>query len=264
MKYTFGLLFACILFGCSSSTNQETKEKPVTVHKDTLPETAHTAEQEPGKVISTYDDTAFTNQVAEHRGKLKNLHTQNVFKQIHDAQLSKLEKKHVDFFNENKQFEILAYAKGLVLGKGRVDAVFAVYDIAFERLTFIVHKWAGETDSYVELYRGLPVINGLKESDCNYFAFGTLDYQLAEEIIMQTDPLINKPLAYLEFTAIKITDVEKDETFITDKGCFSHAFKKEQNAICISTSMTYNNWECLQYNPAKDECVIVYGQAFAD
>jgi hypothetical protein len=110
------------------------------------------------------------------------------------------------------------------------------------------------------------VENGLEAADCNYNTFGTLDYQLADEILYREADLRKKPERYMENTACKIADISKDETFILKSGCFSRKTPTADlsKSLCIATSFVYNNWECLRYDKKTNSFLIFYGQAFAD
>jgi hypothetical protein len=110
------------------------------------------------------------------------------------------------------------------------------------------------------------VENGLENADCNYSSFGTIDYQLAGEILYQEESLIKNPENYTESSPIKITDISKNEDFFLKEGCFSKKVSKKETSgsLCIATSCVYNNWEALRYNPESDSFIIFYGQAFAD
>ena len=122
------------------------------------------------------------------------------------------------------------------------------------------------TNKYLELFRGIKVENGLKDANCNYCTFGSLDYQLADEIVYQEEYLIKKPESYLDSPSCKITDISKDEDFVLKSGCFSKKVSKSNlsNSLCIATSSVYNNWECLKYDKTTNTFLIFYGQAFAD
>lgn len=122
------------------------------------------------------------------------------------------------------------------------------------------------TDTYYELFKDMKVVNGLESANCNYRAFGTLDYQIAEELIYKEDYLIKKPEDIFDSPLCIITDITKDDGFPLDDGCFSQniSYDKSESSLCITTSFVYNNWECMQFNEAEGHFVIFYGQAFAD
>jgi hypothetical protein len=263
MKHAFLIAAIAFISSCSSSKDNTEVGGKDSVGVDTLTKNKEEERQLDGDFVkSTYDDTVFAARVAENREKLKNLHDKKVFAQIHEAMLEKMSDQHKHFFGDNPGLEMLAAASGRIFGEGNKDAIFIVYDNKNACLSFVAYNEDEKT--YNELYRDINVENGLKDANCNYFSFGTIDYQLADEIILQTSELLNNPLNYLEFVPLKIVDIEKDDTFLIKQGCISKAFKKGNNCICISTSMVYNNWECLQYDEAKKKFVIVYGQAFAD
>lgn len=116
------------------------------------------------------------------------------------------------------------------------------------------------------MYREIKVENGLKSSDCNYKTFGTLDYQIADELINMGTQLTQNPESALTKVFCKIAKIASDKDFVLNKGCLAKNESKSisGSSLCISTSSTYNNWECLRYDRTKNAFVIYYGQAFAD
>lgn len=215
--------------------------------------------------ISTYDDAAFVNKLISHKESLKQLSDKKVFSIINDKLTQTLSEKHQEYFKTMVDYELLSITKGDLFQANSVnDYAFMVYDKKNQRVSVLVYNQT--TNKYFELYRDIKVENGLKTANCNYYAFGTLDYQLANEVVYQNEYLIKKPESYLESTPCKITDILKDKTFILKSGCFSNKVSKTNllNSLCIATSSTYNNWECLKYDKASNTFLIFYGQAFAD
>ena len=104
----------------------------------------------------------------------------------------------------------------------------------------------------------MQVENGLRDSDCGYSSFGTLDYQFAAEIIYQEEYLTKNPQLYVENHFLKITNINSDDDFILEKGCFSSQLSRnvKLKSLCISTSSVYNNWECLRYDRVNNRFVI--------
>jgi hypothetical protein len=213
---------------------------------------------------STYD-IATTQDLKEHRKTLKKLDSLNIFHTIHDALLPILPDKHLDYFKKTRHYELFFFANGDLFRNHEEDFVFIAYDRETVRISILTYN--EHTNEYLELYRGIKVINGLADAGCNYGAYGTLDYQLADEtLIYPQESLIKNPESYLENKACKIADIQKDDTFSLQDGCFAKRIDKTNsaNSLCISTSSVYNNWECLQYDSSKKAFVVFFGQAFAD
>ncbi|MDF3027560.1 MAG: hypothetical protein K0S23_1867 [Fluviicola sp.] len=213
---------------------------------------------------STYDDPEFADEVKKHQEDLKKLSDKNVFAVIHTKLIQKLAKKHQEYFKTKSNYEILAVANGNLFQENKNDSGFIVYDQKNQRVSILVYREA--KNAYSELFRELKVENGLEHADCNYTSFGTIDYQLAGEIIYQEESLIKNPESYTEYPPVRITDLAKDGDFILKEGCFSKKIsqKKTANSLCIATSSVYNNWEALKYDKRNNTFIIFYGQAFAD
>lgn len=71
------------------------------------------------------------------------------------------------------------------------DHAFIIYDRDNPRILILVFD--DLADKYYLLFKDMRVANGLESADCNYAAFGTLDYQIAEELIYKKEYLIKKP-----------------------------------------------------------------------
>lgn len=123
-----------------------------------------------------------------------------------------------------------------------------------------------DKNGYRELYRTVKIENGLEDAGCNYGAFGTLDYQLGEEIIEQKEFLEKNVGMFFIARPLILIGLKEDENFAPDRGCFSKGMgiSKKVRFIAIPTSQVYSNWECLTYQSASDSFLIFYGQAFAD
>lgn len=273
MKNFATLLLLIITLSCSQPTNQKTQSTK-TVHKeqsdspkDDLKSNEVKADSQLKTVefqTSTYENPEFADEVSKHKASLKSLSDLGVFSAIHTTLIQKLTPKHKDYFKSKPDYELLASAKGNLFRENKTDYGFIVYDKKNQRVSILVYR--ENTNTYAELFRELKVENGLENADCNYSSFGTIDYQLAGEIIYQEESLVKKPENYLESSPIKITDIAKNEDFFLKEGCFSKKVSKKDtaNSLCIATSCVYNNWEALRYNETNNSFVIFYGQAFAD
>ena len=273
MKQTLALLSILILSSCSSNkpTNEADHSKSQPEKEQVISRKAESEETESKEQAapvtfqtSTYDDPEFADQVSEHRVSLKALSDNGVFSTIHTKLFQKLAQKHRTYFKSKANYELLALAKGKLFPENKTDGGFIVYDKKHERISILVYR--EKTNKYAELFRDLKVENGLENAGCNYSSFGTIDYQLAEEIIYQEESLTKNPESYLESSPIKITDIAKNEDFLLKEGCFSKKVPKKEtsNSLAIATSCVYNNWEALRYSEANNSLVIYYGQAFAD
>lgn len=273
MKIVTSLVTLIAIFGCSSPKTENSSDKSAytkglkTSEKNNSENKEIKSEDQTAPVTfqtSTYDDPEFADRVSEHRVSLKNLSDKDVFSAIHAKLIQKLDQKHQAYFKSKPDYELLALAKGNLFRENKTDGGFIVYDKKNERVSILLYR--EKTNHYAELFRDLQVENGLENAGCNYSSFGTIDYQLAEEIIYQEEYLVKNPLTYLESSPIKITDIAKNEDFILKEGCFSKKVSKKEttSSLAIATSCVYNNWEALRYDETTDSFMIYYGQAFAD
>ena len=215
-----------------------------------------------GYLTSTYDYP--NDDLDRHTASLKELSDSLVFNLIHGSLITTLDKKHQDYFNSNSDYQLIYNSSGDLFQNGKDDTGFVVFDKKHSRVSILVYD--GLQNKYSELFRNIKVKNGLENADCNYGTYGTLDYQIGDELIYQRDYLIKDPLKQIGYTHCKIADISKDEDFVLDRGCFAKDFSADgkNKSFCIPTSSVYNNWECLTYDKNKSEFVIFYGQAFAD
>jgi hypothetical protein len=258
--YIIGIM--TIFLSCSkqSGDNQLDNSDIVSADKDSI------TSAKPGNgenyLTSTYDNPS--SDLGRHIASLKELSDSSVFKTIHGKLILTLDKKHQDYFNSNSDYQLIYSSSGDLFQNGKEDNGFIVYDKRHTRVSILVYDEL--QNRYSELFRDIKVKNGLGDADCNYGTYGTLDYQLADELIYQRDYLIKDPSKQIEDTNCKIADISKDEDFVLDSGCFARGFSADgrSKSLCIPTSSVYNNWECLTYDKNKSEFVIFYGQAFAD
>ncbi len=274
MKIVSSLCALILVVGCySPKTDKNPSDKSAYAKEQTTtekndPENREVKSEDQTAPVtfqtSTYDDPQFTDEVAGHRASLKKLSDQKVFATIHAKLIQKLNTKHGNYFKSKPDYELLGQAKGNLFREGKTDAGFIVYDKEKQQVSILVYREM--TNKYAELFREWKVENGLENAGCNYSSFGTIDYQLAGEIIYQEESLLKNPEGYLESSPIKITDIAKNEDFILKEVCFSKKVSKKETAgsLCIATSCVYNNWEALRYNETANSFIIYYGQAFAD
>lgn len=213
---------------------------------------------------STYDEQKLSNDIKPHQKALTILDENKVFYFAHNHLLNSIASKHKEYFKLNPDYELLFLSRGDIFLNKADDYAFVVYDKKYLRISIIVYNEI--TNKYHELYRDIKIDNGLEYTDCNYHSFGTLDYQIANNLIYQTDYLIKKPERISEITFCKIAIISNDEDFILENGCFSKKVSKTNfvSSLCISTSSVYNNWECMKFDKSKNLFIIYFGQAFTD
>jgi hypothetical protein len=251
-----------ILLSCTKQTGDHQVDNSDTVSADKDSITTAKSDHGENYLTSTYDNSS--SDLDRHIASLKELSDSSVFHTIHGGLILTLDKKHQDYFNSNSDYQLIYSSSGDLFQNGKEDNGFVVYDKKQTRVSILLYD--GLQNKYSELFRDIKVKNGLGGADCNYGTYGTLDYQLADELIYQRDYLIRDPLKQIENTNCKIADISKDEDFALDSGCFAKGFSADgrNKSLCIPTSSVYNNWECLTYDKNKNEFVIFYGQAFAD
>jgi len=263
MRQFYLVLIATTLLSCSTKSegNQVNSSDTVSVDRNSL--TTIPSNNNGGDYLtSTYDHPS--RDLDRHKASLKELSDSAVFSTIHGKSMQALDKKHQDYFNSNTGYQIISHSSGDLFQNGKKDSGFMVYDRNHTRVSILVYDEL--QNAYSELFRDIKVRNGLGNADCDYFTFGTPEYQLAEELIYQRDYLMKDPLEQIGNTKSKIADISEDETFVLDVGCFAQGFSADarKKSLCIPTSSVYNNWECLTYDGSKREFVLFYGQAFAD
>jgi hypothetical protein len=216
--------------------------------------------------MSTYDNPQWISRIKSHKESLKLLNDKKIFSIVQDKLIPKLGKDQLEYFKSKQNYVLLYFAKGDIFFNKNEDYLFVVYDKQNIRISLIAFN--DLTNRYLELYRDVKVENGLESVDCNYSSFGTLDYQIADNIIYQEEFLIKKPESFFDYEICKIIDISEDSNLVLEEGCFTKKAAKKSyynsNSICISTSTVYNNWECMRYDKTRNIFLIFYGQAFAD
>ncbi|AZI32437.1 hypothetical protein [Kaistella carnis] len=213
---------------------------------------------------STYDRTDLKERLENHKTALASLSDHKIFKAISGPLLKKLSSQHQSFFSAHPQYELLSVTKGSLTSAEESDHVFILFDKNQSIIKIFVYQ--ADKNSYRELYRTAKVENGLEDAGCNYSTFGTLDYQMGEEIIEQKDFLGKNVGQFFIAKPIILQGLKKDENFAPEHGCFSKGMStaKKVRFVAIPTSQVYSNWECLTYQSSSDSFLIFYGQAFAD
>lgn len=213
---------------------------------------------------STFDDPKFAKQSLKIRNELKELDDAGVFDNAYSTLRANLSDRHFGFLKGlRKNYKLLYLASGSLFNSGNDDKAMVMYDPEEQCISILLYNsLLGDGG---KLYRDYKVENGLKNAKCHYSNFGTLDYQLASEIVYMKESLIKDPKSLSENIVCLIANFTKDKNYAPEGGCFSTKTpKKPENALCIATSFVYNNWECLAYNKKTESFLIYYGQAFAD
>ena len=272
MKYLFVIYVLTMFFACAprpkgdnANNNHSLTDSSLGITPPTKADTTNLESNNSNKFqASTYDNPQFATKLTSQKESLQRLSDKGVFTSINNKLVSILVANQKEYFKAKPDIKLLAIAKGDLFQNNKDDYAFVVYDTRNQSISILTFN--AQTKKYLKLFRELKIENGLESADCNYGAFGTLDYQLADEIVYQEESLTKNPESYLESTPCKITDLSKDSDFVLKSGCFSKKISKTNlsNSLCISTSSVYNNWECLKYEKATKTFLIYYGQAFAD
>lgn len=259
MKQFYIISIVTIFLSCSKQSSDNTTEK-----SDTVTSIKSVVKSDNGEnyLTSTYDSPS--KNLERHKASLKELSDSSVFSTIHNQHISTLDKNCQDYFKSNPDYELIYSSSGDLFQNGKKDNGFIVYDKKHSRVSILVYN--SFQNKYSELFRNVNVKNGLENAGCNYGTYGTLDYQIGDELIYQRDYLIKDPLKQIGDATCKIVNIFQDENFALEEGCFAAGFSddKKTNSFCISTSSVYNNWECLTYDKSRGQFIIFYGQAFAD
>lgn len=268
MQKPFILLLFTVLVACNQKPKDSQINKVDNVQKETSTKTITNSISESDTInyqISTFDNPENANQINKQKESLEQLSEKKVFLDIHNKLIQKVNDEQQSFFKTNPNYELLSVAKGNLFQENSNDFVFMVYDTKKVRTSILLYN--GKTAKYAELFKDIKVVNGLKNANCNFYSFGTLDYQFTNEFLVSNeDYLVKSTEPFFEYPSIKITDISKDENFILKDGCFTQNVSKTNlaNTLCIPTSAVYNNWECLRYDKTSNTFLIFYGQAFAD
>ena len=253
-------ILACTGKVKDNSAVKENTPKPMVTEKTTVKNNETFQKFE----ASTYDRTDLKDRIENHRSALASLSENGIFKSISDRLLKELSAKHEQYFSGHPKYELLSIAKGSLTSEEKNDCVFVVFNKSESIITILIYQ--AEKDLYRELYRTVNVENGLEGAGCNYGTFGTLDYQIGEEIIYHQEFLEKNVGQFLIAGPIILNGLKEDENLVPAQGCFSKGMgiTKKVRFVAMPTSQIYNNWECLTYQKESDCFLIFYGQAFAD
>lgn len=195
---------------------------------------------------------------------LKELSDSSVFSISHGQIIQQIDSIPRTYFNQKPELQLLSYSRGDLFQNGLNDFAFIVYDRLDNLISFLVFNDLSK--DYFLLYQDLNVETGIKSDECYYGASGTLDYQVASELVWQKESLIKKPESLSEYTLCMIGDIVGLPNILIERGCTAHDYilGSSESALCIGTSLVYNNWDCLRFDKEKNTFIIFFGQAFAD
>lgn len=261
------ILFTLLLISCNSKQQENKINKTDNLKKETASKIISKKNESDSTdyQISTFDNPEDADRISRQKESLKRLSEKKVFFNIHNKLIEKINEEQQSFFEKNNNYELLSVAKGSLFQENSNDFVFTVYDKKNVKISFLLYN--EKTAAYAELYKDIKVINGLKDADCDFYSFGTLDYQFADEFLVYSEDYLTKSIeTYLQYTSVKITDISKAQDFALKEGCFAKNVSKTNlaNTLCLATSAVYNNWECLRYDKTNNTFFIFFGQAFAD
>jgi hypothetical protein len=214
------------------------------------------------EVESTYNDPDPSKPVfvETQRAQLNALLEKGVFDKAHAGIITQLNKNHAAFFEEQKNYKIIAVATGPILMSDKLDSFYITYDTLKQKIVFLFYS--SSQNAFKTLYDQIPVIDDLAEVNDRYRYAGTNDYIIGELISDNHDNHFNHS------DLCKIADISKDETFVLERGVFAKGYSKNDPvhliSLCLSLDLTYNNWECFYYDKRRTAFVKYYGQAFSD
>ena len=205
--------------------------------------------------------TKYSNYIAEG---LKELSDSSVFSVSHSQMIQQLDSIHHTYFNQKPELQLLSYSRGDLFQNGLNDFGFIVYDRLDNLISFLVYN--DLLKDYFLLYQDMNVETGINSDECYYSASGTLDYQVASELVWHKESFIMKPESLSEYTLCMIGDIVGLPNILIERGCSADDYNlgSSESALCIGTSLVYNNWDCLRFDKERNTFIIFFGQAFAD
>jgi hypothetical protein len=216
---------------------------------------------------STYDIPKYKSDIVRQQKKLSELEKHEVFDIIHNHYFSKLTSEHQEFFNKHKGYKILSFESAALLAPKNRDFAFIVYDSMDKRIKILIYD--GSHQRFKQLYKDIKIIDGLSESNCGFWRFGSNDYIIGEELYYLRGLLKKKPLQFVkDIDILKCRIISEDDWFVLERGCFESGYDKDNvntfTSLCLATDYVYNNWDCLRYDKKQNLFILFYGQAFAD
>lgn len=217
--------------------------------------------------VSTYDSPQYKSDIARQQKKLSELEKHKAFDVIHNHHFSKIPSELKDFFNKNNEYKILSFEITDLFTHRNSDFAFIVYDSMDKNIKIIVYD--GGKKRFKQLYKDIKIVDGLSESNCGFWQFGSNDYIIGEILAYFKNILKKQPLNFLkDVDILKCRIISEDDTFVLERGCFEPGYNKDNvntfTSLCLATDGAYNNWDCMRYDPKQNLFIRFYGQAFAD
>jgi len=264
MKLFLAICIITICVSCSpnkektqdSGTNSAENKDSTTENKPMVTDTSQVNTE---SVIG--HSTKYSSYIVEG---LKELSDSSVFSVSHGQMIQHLDSIHRIYFNQKPELQLLSYSRGDLFQNGLNDFAFIVYDRLDSLISFLVFNDLSK--DYFQLYQDLNVETGIKSEECYYGASGTLDYQVASELVWLKESFIKKPESLSEYTLCMIGDIVGLPNILIERGCSAddYILGSSESALCIGTSLVYNNWDCLRFDKERNAFIIFFGQAFAD
>jgi len=195
---------------------------------------------------------------------LKELSDSNIFSVSHDHSISTLDSINQIYFTKKPEYELLFYSSGDLFQNNLKDYVFIVYEKLDNLISIIVYN--NLTKDYSTLYQAIMVENEINSDDCYYYNYGTLDYQIASELVWLKESFLKRPKSLLDYSMCRVSNLANNPDIVIEHGCISDRYAQDNtiSSLCLATSLVYNNWDCMTYDKERNVFIILYGQAFAD
>jgi hypothetical protein len=136
-----------------------------------------------------------------------------------------------------------------------------------KRIKILIYD--GDQKRFKQLYKDIQIIDGLADSNCGFYQFGSNDYKIGQILAYLMNTLKKEPLNLVKNVDIlKCRVISEDDTFVLERGCFESGYNKDSvntfASLCLATDSVYNNWDCMRYDKKQNHFILFYGQAFAD
>jgi hypothetical protein len=264
MKSFLAICIITISVGCSPNKEKTLENSANSAEiKDSIAENKPIATDtsQVNTELAIRHSTKYSSHIAEG---LKELSDSSVFSVNHGQMIQQLDSIHRIYFNQHPELQLLSYSRGDLFQDGLNDFAFIVYDRLDNLISFLVFNDLSK--DYFLLYQDLNVETGIKSDECYYGTSGTLDYQVASELVYLKESLIKKPESLSEYSLCMIGDIVGLPNILIDRGCSEDDYipGSSESTLCIGTSLVYNNWDCLRFDKERNAFIIFFGQAFAD
>lgn len=264
MKTFIFILLTVSFYGCSTKqdTSQNSDINILEISDSNLQTNSasiDTSINESEEIVRS--STKYDSRIAKG---LQELSDSSIFSISHDRSISTLDSIHQIYFTKKPEYKLLFYSSGDLFHNSRKDFVFIIYEELSNLISVTVYN--DLTKDYSTLYQDLKVEIGINSDNCNYYSYGTLDYQIASELIWLKESFIKRPKSFSDYSMCNISSLSNNPDIVIEHGCISDIYAQDNliGSLCLATSLVYNNWECMMYDKEKNAFIIFYGQAFAD